>query len=324
MGRKSAAEAIIAIVTAFIERSSWRQAELARRVGLQPPQVRKHLLELMRLGVPLEAEREPPHVVWSVPLRWFPGGVYIASDDAVEVLRQLARAPANDARDRLLVAIATASRQKPPADVATVTSVQHTEEHLRIVEDAVAQRIALALGYTSARLGVTRDRVLSVQRVLAGPLPRFVAHCHEAGELRMFRVSRIQRARLDPNITYTRVDEAVVDEMVAASVSGYRDPIAPVQVAFTVRAPELRWVVDTTPIPMQAESVAGGLRLSAETAGVMALARFVVGLGAAARAETPELLAAVHELARGALGTNSPPMRSGMPIRSTPWESDNR
>jgi hypothetical protein len=52
---------------------------------------------------------------------------------------------------------------------------------------------------------------------------------------------------------------------------------------------------------MTAEVVPGGLRISVTTAGVLLLARYVVGLGAAARAETPELALLVTELARGAL-----------------------
>jgi hypothetical protein len=72
--------------------------------------------------------------------------------------------------------------------------------------------------------------------------------------------------------------------------------------AFTVLGPEARWVAETLPAPMTQEPVPGGVRLSATTAGVLPLARFVVGLGRAARAETPELRAMVEALARGALG----------------------
>lgn len=323
MGRRSAAETVIAIVTAFLERSSWSQAELARRIGIQTPQVRKHLLELERQGVmPLESEADPPHVVWSVPRQWFPGGLHVTSDDAQELLRQLARAPANEQRDRLLVAIATASRNARPQGVVSDDRGRHEEEHLRVVEDAVMSRSALLLRYTSVRLGLERERVVSVQRVLAGALPRFVAHCHTANDLRFFRVSRIHGTKLDPSTPFILASEADVDAFVATSVAGYRDPIEPLRVAFTVREPELRWVADTLPIAMEAEPVGDGVRFSAMTSGVLALARFVVGLGQAARADTPELVAVVHELAQGALAANSPPIRSVTPIRSTGSHGD--
>ena len=322
MGRRSAAESVIAILTAFIERRTWRQAHLARRVGITPAQVRKQLLELERHGVPLESEHDHPHVVWSVPHRWFPGGVTITAEDAHEVLRQLARGPANKDRDRLLLNIAGASRVTPPSGIVTADIDQREEAHLRLVEDALTRNLCLHLRYTSTQQGVTRDRVVSVQRILSGPVPRFIAHCHQVGELRSFRVSRIQHARLEPDNTFIAAPVSDVDAMIASSVDGYLDPIEPVLVAFTVREPELRWVADTTPIPMHAEPTPDGLRLSATTSGVRALARFVVGLGEAARAETPELLAAVHRLAQGALAANSPPIRSATAIRSTDYETD--
>jgi hypothetical protein len=56
---------------------------------------------------------------------------------------------------------------------------------------------------------------------------------------------------------------------------------------------------------MTREVVPGGLRFSTTTAGVLRLARHVVGLGAAAHAETPELALLVAELARGALSAST-------------------
>ncbi|MEM9692798.1 MAG: WYL domain-containing protein [Myxococcota bacterium] len=96
------------------------------------------------------------------------------------------------------------------------------------------------------------------------------------------------------------------------------DPASPIRVAFTVSDPEARWVKDTLPIPMKLEPEPdGGIRATAETAGIQALARFLVGLGEAARAETPELIRAVHHLAQGALAAHSPSIRSVTSIRST-------
>jgi hypothetical protein len=52
---------------------------------------------------------------------------------------------------------------------------------------------------------------------------------------------------------------------------------------------------------MMVEPLGDGVRLSVTTAGVTVLARFVVGLGDAARAETPELLAEVTRIAQASL-----------------------
>lgn len=71
--------------------------------------------------------------------------------------------------------------------------------------------------------------------------------------------------------------------------------------SFVVEEAEARWVVGNLPGPMEVESIPGGRRFTTITAGVLRLARFVVGLGGAARIETPELAAVARELARGAL-----------------------
>jgi hypothetical protein len=58
---------------------------------------------------------------------------------------------------------------------------------------------------------------------------------------------------------------------------------------------------------MSPERIPGGMRFTTATAGVLRLARFVVGLGVAARTETPELAALVQKLARGALNVSDTP-----------------
>jgi hypothetical protein len=74
-----------------------------------------------------------------------------------------------------------------------------------------------------------------------------------------------------------------------------------VRVAFHVDDPEARWVEHNLPDGLRGVRDATGLLVEAETAGLLPVARFVVGLGAAARCHSPELEAKVHELARGAL-----------------------
>ena len=192
----------------------------------------------------------------------------------------------------------------------------YREEHRRLVEDAIKRGSALWMRYASQELGLTRARVVSAQCLVEWPHLHFLAHCHRRGELRYFRVSRMQHAKLTADTSYVKVSIGDIRAYLENSVNGYHDPIEPVAVAFFVRAPELRWVVDTLPLAMQVEAVPGGVRLSGRTAGIATLARYVVGLGAAARAETPELARAVHELARGAVAANSPPIRSVTAIRS--------
>jgi len=71
-----------------------------------------------------------------------------------------------------------------------------------------------------------------------------------------------------------------------------------------VRLPEARWVALNLPSGLTVdphEGVADGVRVRCSTAAVLRVARFVVGLGEAARVDTPELAGCVRELARGAL-----------------------
>jgi proteasome accessory factor C len=324
MGRRSAGESIIAILGAFIEDRSWSQAELARRVGISVEQVRRHLDALSEWLPFEEPDHDPPHVYWNLPKHWFPAGVQLPAADADELLRQLARAPETDRRNALLLQLAKAAHsrkrrpQEAPATTSLTASLAAHEDRLRVLEDACRQRQAVSMNYYSASRGDREeDRIVSVQRVVVGPLTRFVAHCHRAAELRFFRLSRVDAVRLAPSIPFVITADADIDAFLATSVAGYRDPIAPVRVAFTVDRPECNWVKDSLPLPMTTEPVPGGLRFSSTTSGVVALARFVVGLGDAARAETPELLAAVHRLAHGALENTTPSVRSVPPIHGS-------
>jgi hypothetical protein len=78
---------------------------------------------------------------------------------------------------------------------------------------------------------------------------------------------------------------------------------------FFVREPEARWVTKSLLPPMKAETAEGGVVVTVTTAGAMRVARFVVGLGAAARADTARLRGLVEELARGALRRTAEPRK---------------
>ena len=143
-------------------------------------------------------------------------------------------------------------------------------------------------------------RHASVQRVVIGPPARFVAVCHRDGALKWFRLDNVLGARLDSAVPHRVADPDRVDAMLKESVDGFHQG-GVVSCSFVVRAPESRWVERNLPGSMSTEVIPGGLRFTTTTAGVLQLARYVVGLGAAARAETPELALLVAELARGAL-----------------------
>jgi hypothetical protein len=61
----------------MLARRSWAQAELAREVGVRSETLRKVLGELKAGGVPLDVEKDHPHVYWTLAKNWYPGGVLI-------------------------------------------------------------------------------------------------------------------------------------------------------------------------------------------------------------------------------------------------------
>jgi predicted DNA-binding transcriptional regulator YafY len=305
VGSASAVETPARVILAFYRRRQWRQAELARELDITVETLLRTLRTLSSNGMPLiRDDSDKPHVWWRVRKDWVPQGILFARDQIPALLRVLARAPRSRERDALL---AHASRSARAAD-ATV-GVQAPEfsdleqAWLSVVEDA-ARGTTLAMRYTGSARGTTEWRYASVQRIAVGPPSRFVAICHRSGRLQTFRIDGISVARLDPATAYRKADDAEVDAVLRRSIGGYEGGGQLLDCAFVVRLPEARWVALNLPSGMAIDSnetVADGVRVRCSTAAVLQVARFVVGLGEAARVETPELAACVRGLARGAL-----------------------
>lgn len=311
MGQKTAGESIAAIIQAFLKRRTWSQADLARQVDLQVPALRKRILDLQSAGMPLVDEKEHPHVYWSVPKNWFPGGVALEGRDVEVLLRLLGRMPKSRERDRL---IALTLESLPgnvvaaPASDAVITRAASDpeEKFLDVVEDAARRRKPLRFRYYSASRGSDASRHASVHRVVVGPPARFVAVCHRDDKLKWFRIDNVGDASVDAQVDFRDAALADVDELVASSIDGFHDPATKKEKhTFFVREPEARWVAKNLLEGMKAEEDRkGGIRVSATTTAVNRLARYVVGLGDAAHAETKALREEVLRLARGAAAAN--------------------
>jgi predicted DNA-binding transcriptional regulator YafY len=301
VSKRSAFDTLNRIYVAFFKETSWKQVELAREVGISVRALRLRLLEMQEGGLRLDQDEEPPHIMWSVPNGWLPDGVRLQGDDVGVALRLLARSPKTAVRDRLLRGIAASASGHIPL-VANSAPPPDEEPVLTTLEDARARRCTVHMRYLSAHRGQEGWRHVSVFHVDYGPRTRMIAFCHWRRELRWFRVSNVLQARLDPGEPFEVVPAAKVEAKKASSIGGWADDIAPRAVSFVVKGADARWVGKSLPAEgMKVEACGDGIRVSAVTSGMTVLARFVVGLGAAAVAETPELAERVRELAKGAL-----------------------
>jgi predicted DNA-binding transcriptional regulator YafY len=312
MGRRNHAETLIAIVDAFHGQRTWDQAALARKLGVETRTIRAQLdILIATKHFPLERSTDGGHVYWSLPRRWVPGGVSIAAADVGPLARLLARAPKSAFRDRILAMLLACAppRAAPALAPDTIAAPPRTDWEDRMLEPAeasAARRVPLRVRYYTASRGEETERCLSVQRIETGPHARLIAYCHSAKELRTFRVDRIRAAVLDDGVPFVRVDEEEVARYAAESVDGFHGPgNLPVRSRFAVRDPDARWVEHNLLEPMRAARVEGGIEVTVETAALDVVARFVVGLGRAATATTPELRERVQALAEGALAALS-------------------
>ncbi len=302
MGQRSNTETIVALLKAFLDQRTWKQADLARHVGVQPATVHKRLEELRACGVPLESEREHPHVFWSVPRSWYPGGVLFTGEQVTQMFRQLSRLPKSKARNALIETVLRYLPTRQPAiAIVPAETTAREEQHLPVIEDAANQKVALQFRYFTANRGSEGRRHASVHRVVLGPPARFVATCHRTGGLKWFRVENVSDAKLDAREPFRDADAKTVDAHLRASLDGFHEGRPPEAHVFFVSDPDARWVARNLLEEMRAEEVPGGIRVTLETSALTRLARFVVGLGAAARPLTPALRAEVSALAKGAL-----------------------
>lgn len=298
MGRRSSTETAVAVLAAFLEKKRWEQAALARHVGVAARTLKAVLVDLETHGVPLaRKEHSGREVHWSVPAAWLPKGLVLSNTQAATAVRLIARLPKSEQRDELLrsfvgpaaVALARADREDASAVLAAL-------------EDALRQRVPLRVVYGAANGDGPRTRVLSVHHLAYGPHVRFVAIEHAKSRLTWYRADRVLQAlpwRTEP---WRSVPEADVRDFVAGSVDGYSRGTR-VVCRFWVDGDAAGWVRGVLPVAnAQVTDVVGGIQVEVETAGLEVLARFVVGLGASAKAWTPELAARVREIARGALG----------------------
>jgi predicted DNA-binding transcriptional regulator YafY len=302
MGQRSGSQTAIEIIQAFLRQRTWSQAELARVLDIGVPALRKRLDELSKAGVPLQTDVDSPHVYWSVPKTWLPGAVHLTPAQILELRRLLLRLPRSKTCDALLGALGAAIGNCGTGDWVHVSreAGPQEEQFLAQLEDHIAQGKALRFKYFTASRAALDWREASPYRVDVGPPIRFVAWCHRSKELRWFRLDHVQSIAAQANDDFQQASDDV-DGFIRSSLDGFHERMDPVECTFFVAETAARWVKYNLPDGFQATDVPGGVEVTGDTAGMLPLARFVVGLGADARAITPELAAVVTELAQGSL-----------------------
>ena len=306
MPKKSAGATITQILLAFNRENTWTQAALAETCGIEVRALKTRLNELAEAGVPLERQEEAPHVYWSVPRRWRAGHVLLSSEDLLLFSRLCRRLPRSQLRARALAVVADGLHGRPSVSESEEFALDPPEDaHLVVVEDALERKQALRIEYFSAARGAREWRIVSVHHIAKGAPSRFLATCHRDGALKWFRVDRIFRAHVPDDEPVRTALLEDVERVVVTSIDGFQGDGSTTAVSLFVREPESRWVARNRPKPLTLEDLPNGIRLRGDVGSVKQLARWVVSLGSAARAETPELVEAVRALAEGALGVNS-------------------
>lgn len=308
MGQRAAHETFLGIMAAFIDRKQWTQAELARAVEVSTEAVRKQLLALQADGWPLTEKKEHPHVVWRLPAEFFPGVLSFKVDEVPDLLRVIARSPRSPSRNRLLKVVERRLplKHRGVAFEPAVRAPEITEsdsEWIDLLEDCAARKLSVRMNYNTASRRANATRHVSVHSVKHGRFPRFIATCHKSDTLKWFRVAGITSARPDPGESFRARTLEQIASFEAESLDGFHDEGPAIECIFFVRQPEAAWVERNLLDGMKAEEESDGIRVSVKTPAVDHVARFVVSLGRAAKATTPELVARIRELAEGALET---------------------
>lgn len=321
MGQRGAHETFIDIVSAFVAKRRWTQAELARKAGVRPEAIRKHLMKMKEDGWPLEETKDHPHVVWRMPQGWYPGVLALEAEHVPDLLRLLARAPRSTGRDHLLKLLEQRLPLRnpgPPFDVAVqAPEIAPDEERwIALLEDSAARKIAVRMHYMTASRRDDGTRHVSVHRVEVGAYPRFIATCHNSGRLKWFRVAGVSHATLDKTVPYRDQDPEKVAAFERDTIGGFHEEGPRVRCTFFVRQPEAAWVKRNLLRGMKHEPAEDGIRVSIDTAAVRVVARFVVQLGEAAWPETPELAQRVATLAQGALKNATTERVPSAPVRA--------
>jgi predicted DNA-binding transcriptional regulator YafY len=311
MGKRDQYETVTGVIKAFADNHCWRQAELARRLNIEARSLRKVLLGLQEKGMPLHHEEEHPHVIWSVPKKWFPGGVFLDHEDWELLVQVVLRIPDEARRKKILTRLLNGRVlgnvdtriERLERGIAAQPITPEVHQATMLVQDAVMEQHPLRMTYYSASSGSLKIRVISPQKLVTEPHARLAAYCHSNHQLRWFRLDNVQRMEIDGTMQLHEVDVEEVERFIAASPDGFHDGTE-TEWSFVVSRHAAPWVKGNLLPGMFVDSeCSDGMRVTVR-GGALVVARFIVGLGGDAVAEQEQLRRLVRELADKALGAH--------------------
>lgn|GEM_PF-477520 len=306
MGQQNRYKSFARVVQAFVEQRTWAQAALARHVGISAKALHTLLEELQQSGMKLHRESDPPQVYWSVEKSWYPGGILLSDEDYPTLLRAAFELPESRGRRSLLGKILGPMASPEVAERVSARKSSESEDlSYDVVQAALLEGKPLRIRYLSQSRGAEGSRIVSPQKLISHPHARLVAWCHQAKGLRWFRLDNVLKANIDETAKFIAVNADEVNRMLQESVDGFHEPQpnGPGELGFFVRFPEANWVKRNLLSSMRVDesgSTREGLRIVCGAGGTPVVARFIVGLGEAARAEGALLSGLVLELAAGA------------------------
>ena len=328
MGKAHRVSRLLEIVTLLQSGGGWKARSLAERFGLSRTRIFDDIRELRAAGVPVQSTRagytiSPSFFLPSVQLSpqellalLFPSDLFADGEADHEVLRS--------ARTKLLSCLPEALRDGAAqlmrrTSVVVPTGDLHSDTFDRL-RRAVDERRRLVIVYESRTSPVRRLEIDPYGLAFRKHAWYVVAQSVEHGDVRKFRVSRIQSVESTPLHFVVPSDFSVGDAFAGAwyVFSGEAQEIG---LWFSARV--ARFVRERRPLEGQRIQTLsdGSVFYRATVNDLDEVAWWLVQYGEEARVEYPDALAdRVIDLARGAIRANAP--RRRRPYPETPPAAD--
>jgi len=304
---------LLALVPYLIARPGIPVDEAAADFGVTARQLRKDLELLWMCGLPgygpgdlidLSFEGETITVTFDAgmnkPLR-LTGAEATALLVALRALADTPGVADTDAVRRALAKVEAAAGAARPAGVVVGLAAPEAEaaaEVREIVRDALNRKRALRIRYYTASRDEITERVVDPMRALLVEGRNYLeAWCRYAGDMRLFRLDRIDAIEV--------LDEPAAPPPYAEPTdvsAGLFRPEAGQRVAVLRLEPDARWISEYYAVDEQTELDGGRCRVVMRYTDPMWMARLVVGTGGQAVAEGPaELVELIRERASAAI-----------------------